>query len=93
MTEKSFLHGQVSCNGISIPCQIDQTKDKHIWHLSFRPYIIGTYKIYVLHHGLPIMSECNSCDMKGKGWIFLRFAVSSASKRCERKESSFRFDG
>ena len=57
ITDKSISSGQVSCNGISVPSQLEQNKDKHTWHLKFRSYVIGMYKIYLLHNGLPIMSE------------------------------------
>ncbi|CAF4197613.1 unnamed protein product, partial [Rotaria sordida] len=55
ITEKSSIQGKVSCNGISVPYQLEQTKDTHIWHLKFRPYVMGTYKIYLYHNGLPLM--------------------------------------
>jgi hypothetical protein len=42
---------------MSIPCHIQQTKDAHIWHLKFRSYLVGTYKIYLFHNGLSIMSK------------------------------------
>ncbi|CAM4955218.1 unnamed protein product [Rotaria socialis] len=57
ITDKSPLFGQISCNGMSVPCQVDQTKHQHTWHLKFRPNVIGTYKIHLLHNGLPIMSS------------------------------------
>ncbi|CAF3415563.1 unnamed protein product, partial [Rotaria sp. Silwood2] len=55
ITKKSSIQAKVSCNRISIPCQLEQTKDTHIWHLTFRPYVIGTYKIYLFHNRLPII--------------------------------------
>jgi hypothetical protein len=57
ITEKPSLHGQVSCNGTTIPCKLEQTKDTHIWHLKFRPNVVGTHKIYLIHNGISIMSK------------------------------------
>jgi len=57
ITDKSSINSQISCNGISIPCNIHQTKDRHIWHLKFRCYVVGTYKISLFDNGLPIMSK------------------------------------
>ncbi|CAF3681830.1 unnamed protein product [Rotaria sp. Silwood1] len=57
ITKKSSIHAKVSCNGIFIPCQIEQTKDTHIWRLKFRPYLIGTHKIYLFHNGLSIINS------------------------------------
>ncbi|CAF1050339.1 unnamed protein product [Adineta ricciae] len=56
ITEKSDIRGQISCNDIPIPCKLVQTKDTHIWHLKFRPYVVGTHKIHLLHNGTSIMS-------------------------------------
>ncbi|CAF0887782.1 unnamed protein product [Adineta steineri] len=57
ITEKSDIRGQISCNGVTVPCKLVQTKDTHIWNLKFRPYVVGTHKIYLLHNGIPIMSS------------------------------------
>jgi hypothetical protein len=47
----------MSCNGMSIPCKIEPTEDKHLWHLKFRPYTIGTYKVLLFHNNLSIMRK------------------------------------
>ena len=62
ITEKLSIHGRVTRNGISIPCQLKQTKYTQIWHLRFRPYEVGTDEIYLFHDGLSIMSK-QSVDM------------------------------
>ncbi|CAF4725477.1 unnamed protein product, partial [Rotaria magnacalcarata] len=31
ISDKSPLFGQISCNGMSVPCQVEQTKHRHTW--------------------------------------------------------------
>lgn len=57
ITDTTSLHAQILCNGRDIPCQIQQTKDKHIWHLKFQSFVVGNYQIYLFHNGLSIMSK------------------------------------
>jgi len=53
----SSIQGQITSNGISIPSKIERTKDSHIWHLKFRPYVAGMYKIHLVHNGLSLLSK------------------------------------
>lgn len=57
LTEKSSIDGQVTCEGVSIPCQIHKTDNKRLWHLKFRPFTMGIYKIHLLHLGSSIMRK------------------------------------
>ena len=51
------IQGQISCGGMSVPCQIERNKDSPTWQLTFRPYVPGTYKIHLFHNGSSIMSK------------------------------------
>ena len=51
------IQSQISSNGMSIPHHIERNKDSHLWHLKFRPYTSGTYKIQFTHNGLPLLSK------------------------------------
>jgi hypothetical protein len=53
----SSIQGQISCNGMSVPHKLERTKDLHLWHLKFRPYVSGTYKIHLAHNGLSLISK------------------------------------
>lgn len=53
----SSIQGQISCNGMSVPHKIERTKDLHVWHLKFRPYVPGTYKVHLTHNGLSLISK------------------------------------
>lgn len=57
ITDKTSLHAQILCNGIDIPCRLQQTKDKHIWYLKFQSFVIGNYHIHLVHNGVSIMSK------------------------------------
>ena len=59
-TENSSLasiQGQISSNGMSIPHKIERTKELHTWHLKFRPYTSGSYKIHLTSNGLSLLSK------------------------------------
>jgi hypothetical protein len=53
----SSIQGQISCNGMSVPHKIERTKDPNIWHLQFRPYVPGTYKVHLTHNSLSLISK------------------------------------
>ncbi|CAF3898632.1 unnamed protein product [Rotaria magnacalcarata] len=60
----SSIQGQILYNGMSVPHKIERTKDLHIWHLKFRPYVPGTYKIHLVHNGLSLISSPYSIQVK-----------------------------
>ncbi|UJR31815.1 hypothetical protein I4U23_019292 [Adineta vaga] len=51
------IQGHISCNGMSVPHKIERTKDSTIWHLKFRPYVPGTYKVHLTHNSLSLISS------------------------------------
>lgn len=53
----SSIQSQILYNGMSVPHKIERAKDLHIWHLKFRPYVAGTYKIHLAHNGLSLISK------------------------------------
>ena len=54
------IQSQISSNGMSIPHQIERSKDSPLWHLKFRPYTPGNYKIHLTCAGLPLLSKKTS---------------------------------
>ncbi|CAF5140483.1 unnamed protein product, partial [Rotaria sp. Silwood1] len=53
----SSIQSQILYNGMSVPHKIERTKDLHIWHLKFRPYVPGTYRIHLAYNGLSLISS------------------------------------
>ncbi|CAF1633249.1 unnamed protein product, partial [Adineta ricciae] len=53
----SSIQGHVSCNGMSVPHKLERTKDTSVWHLKFRPFVPGTYKVQLTHNGLALTSS------------------------------------
>ena len=56
----SSIQGHVSCNGMSVPHKLERTKDTSVWHLKFRPFVPGTYKVQLTHNGLALTSKSNN---------------------------------
>ena len=88
-TEKSLIDGQVTCEGVSIPCKIQQTDDKHLWHFIFRPYTVGIYRIHLFHNDSSIIRKKLSVFEILTIDCHYRFTLSNSSKGYRWKELSF----
>ncbi|CAF3716192.1 unnamed protein product [Rotaria sordida] len=53
----SSIQSQILYNGLSVPHKIERTIDLNIWHLKFRPYVPGSYKINLIHNGLSLITS------------------------------------
>ena len=51
------LQSQILSDGMSIGHKLERTKDSHIWHLKFRPYTSGTFKVNLASNGLSLLSK------------------------------------
>lgn len=60
LSDRRSIYAHVSCEGTSIPCKIEQVNQTNIWHLKFRPYLIGDYQIQLTHNDMVLTSKWTS---------------------------------